>query len=476
MDDSYRNLCIFHVLDGLRIGLSHYSQTSRAAVLYAVNEHDPVRVYDPQNLLRDHEPVLRKTFLESDEWREAAAALRYLPPYEQMKTNSLDISGLVAHSSRSQAIFHQTWFTEHHADMCSVGPTEHWLDHAAWVLSQGLATENVPVVEAMGNELQNWTIHAIRNHIVDMRISKIGMDTKLRVYPILEAVLGISKTPEEGVWPRGRLAFVEPHLMKSVRMVARFPEHERPRLGHFKHVRKTLQAAEHAGRSLVSDGQAIVGIAIGRLPASTIVADFHGSHGFLRLDNSAVCSFSDGNFKSSNRLANLVHFEEILLETNMDFTERNSLFRIVTAIVHHSQERRHGSTIVVDLKNPTPPPIAGQYLEASLDLEQPHLLSLAQSLAKIDGALHIGLDRHLHAFACLLDGTAVAGEDRARGARYNSALRFTADRDDMVVIVVSSDRPVSIFQNGVELTATCLLPPKYACVETPPTLDAWIGE
>ncbi|WP_461208914.1 DNA integrity scanning protein DisA nucleotide-binding domain protein [Desulfocurvus sp. DL9XJH121] len=473
MDDSYRNLCIFHVLDGLRIGLSHYSQTCRAALLYAVEPEDPVRVYDPQGLLRDHEPMLRKTFLEADAWREAALGVPYLPPYEQIPTTQLDLAGLVSFASRSQSVFYQAWFTEHHADMCSTGPTASWLEHAAWLLSQSMASENVPIVETVGNELQNWTIHAVRNHIVDMRSAEIGMDTRLRVYPILEAVLGISKTPEEGVWPRGRLAFVEPALMKNVRFLARFPENERPMLGNYKHVRKILQAAEHAGRCLVSDGQAIVGIAIGRLPGSRIVADFHGGHGFLRLDNNTVCSFSEGSFNSSNRLANLVQLEEMLLETDMDFSERNCLFRIITSIVHNSQEHKHGSTIVVDFQ-PRPTAIAGQYLEQPLDLEQPHLLSLAQALAKVDGALHIGLDRRLHAFACLLDGTAVWGEDRARGARYNSALRFTSGRDDVAVIVVSSDRPVSIIQNGVELTATCLLPPKYACVETPPLLSNWI--
>lgn len=472
MDDSYRNLCIFHVLDGLRIGLSHYSQASRAALVYAVEPQDPVRVYDPQNLLRDHEPMLRKTFLESEAWREAALGVRYLPAFEQIETAAPDLAGLIAHSSRSKSVFHQTWFTEHHADMCSTGPTRSWLEHASWLLSQAMLSENVPIVETVGNELQNWTIHAVRNHIVDMRSAEIGMDTRLRVYPILEAVLGISKTPEEGVWPRGRLAFVEPGFMDRVRFLARFPAYERPRLEHYKHVRKILQAAEHAGRCLVSDGQSIEGIAIGRLPDARIVADFQGSQGFLRLDSKTVCSFSEGAFYSSNRLANLVQFEEMLLETGMDFSERNSLYRIVTAIVHNSQENRHGSTIVVDF-HPTPTAIAGQYLENPLDLEQPHLLSLAQALAKVDGALHVGLDRRLHAFACLLDGTAVWGEDRARGARYNSALRFTSGRDDVAVIVVSSDRPVSIIQNGVELTATCLLPPKYACVETPPLLKDW---
>lgn len=473
MDDSYRNLCIFHILDGLRFGLSHYSPPSRAALIYAVSPDDPLRVYDPQNLLRGHEPVLESTYLESDQWRDRAQALPYVPPTEQARCDCLDLSGLICHASRSRAVFYQSWFTEHHPTMCSTGPTEHWMEHAAWLMSQCMASENVPIVETAGNVLQNFTLHAIRNFIVDQRNAEIGMDTRLRVYPILDAVLGISKTPEEGVWPRGRLAFVEPNEMGKIRFLARFPEHERPRLEHFKHVRKLLQAAEQTGRSLISDGQAIVGIAIGRMPGARIVAEFNGFHGFLRLSNRAVCSFADGTFRCSNRRANLVHFEEFLLETGMDFAERNSLFRIVSSIVHNSQEHRHGSTLVLDFR-PTPIAIAGQHLEQPLDLEQPHLLSLAQALSKVDGALHIGHDRQLHGFACLLDGQAVWGEDRARGARYNSALRFTSGCEDLVVIVVSSDRPVSIIQNGVEISATCMLPPKYACVETPPLLEDWL--
>ncbi|BBD09973.1 DNA integrity scanning protein DisA nucleotide-binding domain protein [Desulfovibrio ferrophilus] len=473
MDDSYRNLVIFHILDGLRFGLSHYSQPSRAALIYAVNPEDPLRVYDPQNMLLGHEPVLKSRFLDSDNWSTSAQDIPYVPPFEQVRTQCLDLSGLICHASRSRSVFYQSWFTEHHPSMCSTGPTEHWLEHAAWLMSQCMSAENVPIVETAGNSLQNFTLHAIRNYIVDQRNAEIGMDTRLRVYPILDAVLGISKTPEEGVWPRGRLAFVEPSQMNKIRFLARFPEHERPRLEHFKHVRKLLQAAEQTGRSLVSDGQAIVGIAIGRMPGARIVAEFNGSSGFLRLGNKTVCSFLEGAFKSTNRQANLVNFEEHLLETDMDFTERNSLFRIVSSIVHNSQERKHGSTLVVDFR-PSPVPIAGQHMEEPLDLEQPHLLSLAQALSKVDGALHIGRDRKLHGFACLLDGQAVGGEDRARGARYNSALRFTAGREDIVVIVVSSDRPVSIIQNGVEISATCMLPPKYACVDTPPLLKDWL--
>jgi hypothetical protein len=45
----------------------------------------------------------------------------------------------------------------------------------------------------------------------------------------------------------------------------------------------------------------------------------------------------------------------------------------------------------------------------------------------------------------------VPNENRARGARYNSALRFTAQHPETIVVVVSSDRPVSIFQKGEKI-------------------------
>lgn len=78
-----------------------------------------------------------------------------------------------------------------------------------------------------------------------------------------------------------------------------------------------------------------------------------------------------------------------------------------------------------------------------LDLRKPYMLNMTKSLAKVDGALHLGADLHLHGFASLLDGRSYPGEDRARGARYNSALRYTNEHENVIVVVVSSDLPVS---------------------------------
>jgi hypothetical protein len=102
------------------------------------------------------------------------------------------------------------------------------------------------------------------------------------------------------------------------------------------------------------------------------------------------------------------------------------------------------------------------------------MLGIAKDLARVDGALHLGADLHLHGFACLLDGRAVAGEDRSRGARYNSALRFTSENPKLVVIVVSMDKPVSIIQEGVAVDAQCILKPVSWLMTMPPTMTEWL--
>lgn len=473
---SYINGCIVNVLDGLREGLCHFSQPSRAALIYAVRPDDPVRVYDPQNLLEGHEPKLKEIFLDSTVWRDNASDIKEMKVLEKIRDQDYHhpLSGLVSFCGRSALFFFQMWFTEQHPDMCSIGPTERWLEYAARVLARNIATERFLNLGTSGYVLQEYATHAVRDHIVDERNIKMGWDTHLRVFPILDAVLGISKTIEEGAWPRGELVFIEPNALEKIKFLTRFPSPERPKLKNFKHVRKLLQTVENSDRKLISDGKYIIGISSGDMAEAGISVDFKGEYGFLKLDEDLVCSFSDGKFQSTTRKANLVHMEEVLLETSLDPSSRHDLFQLVTQIVHSAGERKFGCTLVIDLSDP-PINISGQKLDQPLDLKQECFLDLAKSLAKVDGALYIGADLKLYGFACLLDGQAVPGEDRSRGARFNSALRFTSEHPNLIVVVVSSDRPVSVIQGGVELTAQCEWTPFHGHNIFPPTLAEWLN-
>jgi len=466
--------CIADTTDGLQEGLSHFSGSSRAAVIYAVTPDEPMRVYDPQNLLRGHEPIFEELYLVSSDWRKNMELSTEMKKFRHMvPEKNLELAGLISWGGRSSSVYYQMWFTEHHPNMCSVGPTECWLEHAAWRLSHDIANEEELYTGISGSFLSEYSTHAVRDYVVDQMNVDLGWDTQLRVYPILDTILEISRTREEGQWPFGELMFIDLRSLPELEFLARFPEMEQPSLTNFKHVRKLLLSVENSNCRLVSEGKTILGIVDDKLPAFSIIADYRGRHGFLRINKEKVCSFSDGRFKSSSHRANLVNVEEILLESNLDDETSNRLYKIVTGVVHCAESNEHGCTLIIDL-NDEPVAISGQKLEKPLDLRQSQNLELSKSLAKVDGALHIGADVNLHGFACLLDGRSVPGEDRSRGARYNSALRFTSEHADIFVVVVSSDRPVSVFQEGVEISAQCEWKPELTCAMPHLTLKEWI--
>lgn len=472
--ESVKHLCIYNILDGLRDGLTQYSGLSRAALVYAEKPDDEIRIYDPQDLLQGHEPKLEKLYLDYESWRD------YPPAFKGMNTfghvypeGNLQLAGLISCGGKSSSLFYQMWFTEHHPDMCSIGPTEKWLEHAVYLLSHDYAYEDVVYTNMTRYVLREYAAHAVRDFILDEINKRLGWDTQIWIYPILEATLGISKTREEGAWPRGQLIFIDSKEPGNMSFLVQFPVNERPKLENHKHVRKLLISVEQSERKLVSDGESIIGIAETKLPDFRITSDFRGHFGFLRLAGDPVCSFADGSFHSTTYKANLVHLEESLLETELDTDFRDLLFSITREVVQDAGERKHGCTLVLDL-NQTPVDIPGQQLVAPLDLRRTDCLDFAKSASKVDGALHIGGDGLLYGFACLLDGRSVPGENRARGARFNSALRFTAEHKDVIVVVVSMDRPVSIIQGGVELTAQCEWRTFTSLSKQPPAMKEWI--
>jgi len=239
--------CIAETIDGLCDGLSHFSAPSRSAVIYALMPHDPVYIYDPQNLLNGHEPKFKDLYLDSNDWRTNAGISNDKREFSHMLPGkNLELAGLISYGGRSSPVFYQMWFTEHHPDLCSVGPTERWLEHTAWRFSHDIANEAELYTGISGSFLREYATHAVRDYVVDEMNVILGWDTQMRVYPILNAVLGISKTREEGEWPRGELVFVEKHTIQEMEFVVKFPEMDRPSLENFKHIRKLLQAVEHS--------------------------------------------------------------------------------------------------------------------------------------------------------------------------------------------------------------------------------------
>lgn len=467
--------CISDTLSGMRDGLSRFSGESRTAVIYCLDPKDGLFILDPQNLMQDYEPKIREIYQDNGEWRNEEKfvfnrnTFSYIDPVP-----NLHLDGRISYGGTSGSVFYQMWFTEHHPDMCSIGPTERWLEHAVLRFSHDIADDRFLYTGISGSFLREYATHAVHDYIVDITNLKLGLDTHIEIYHVLDSVLGISKTQEESVRPHGKILFVEPRFINTISFLARFKNDERPKIDHFKHVRKLLQAVEHSNRKLISDGINILGIAEGILPAFHLTADFQGKIGFLKLNNEKICSFADGSYTSNTHRAKLFEVEEALLDYDLNIIIRNSLFQIIVSLVHNAQNTMFGCTLVIDLAA-QPALISGQTINPPINLSQENQLDLACALSKVDGALHLRADLHLHAFACLLDGHRIAGEDRARGARYNSALRFSAEHPETIIVVVSADRPVSVIQQGKHIGSTCKSQFSSRYMLRPKALDQWLA-
>ncbi len=466
--------CISETLAGVRDGLTRFSGESRTAVIYCLAPGDSLYILDPQDLLRGYEPKIQEIYRDNSEWQIYGKLIfnkNTFSNIDPVPNGQLD--GRISYGGSSGSVFYQMWFTEHHPDMCSIGPTQRWLEHAVLRFSHDVANDRLLYTGISGNFLREYATHAVHDYIVDVTNLKLGLDTHIEIYHVLNSVLGISKTLEESARPHGKIIFIEPRFLNTISFLARFKDDERPMISHFKHVRKLLQSVESSNRKLISDGKNILGIVEDLHFGFHLTVDFQGKIGFLELDGEKICSFIDGSYSSTTHRAKLFQVEEALLDSSLDTASRDSLFQIIVSLVHNAQNKMFGLTLAIDLAA-APALISGQSIDPPIDLRQQNRLELASALSKVDGALHLRADLHLHAFACLLDGHSIADEDRARGARYNSALRFSAEHPETIIVVVSADRPVSVIQQGKEIKYSS--PPQLSsrCTIRPESIDRWL--
>lgn len=116
-------------------------------------------------------------------------------------------------------------------------------------------------------------------------------------------------------------------------------------------------------------------------------------------------------------------------------------------IVTLAIKNKYGCTLILD-NNISPLELSGMYLDKPTDD-----INLVAGMAHIDGAVQINSDGAAIAFGCILDGQRLSNEVLSRGARYNSARRFSKETaaSKIAIVAVSADGPVTIFNQGVEI-------------------------
>lgn len=466
-----RPVLIFQVMEGLRRGLSRFMGPSRVALLFSAAENDPLLVFDPYGALDGSKKQLRDFYLDTSQWRQGSApSATNAGSYSYPEPT---LPGLIACGRQSGAVAYQMWFASSNNALCSAGPVEQWLAKASWILAHELSVGTSLFTRSATHTLESYSQYAIGDYLLQELRKILRAEPGFRPDEVLKATASISTTYEEGKLPTGALAFVSPRLLPQVAAKFRFPAGSRPLLHDYKHVRKLLTIVETTGNYLLSDGQFILGIGSQSLPESVITVRFRNGHGEMRLGDNLMCTFGEGEFCGLNRLPQWQDLERAITRRVQDDTSAGRLLAGIANLVTCAQDRGHGLTIIIDF-GLTLRTISGQKLEAPLNLCESY--ELVEGMSRIDGALHLDKYGQLHAFACLLDGRAIAGEDRARGARYNSALRFTADYHDSLAIVVSADGPVAILESGRQIN----LPPNWSVRDSiymePPLFADWVEQ
>ena len=162
----------------------------------------------------------------------------------------------------------------------------------------------------------------------------------------------------------------------------------------------------------------------------------------ISIDDITLLRVNYGHAALPRQILDKDYFKDVA-ERTVGAVEVERIWRIVQAAL----EDDHGTTIVVS-KDPTTElarlsqqalPIKPEYLEPR-DIAR---------LGRVDGATFLGPDGRCYAFGVILDGLATSSGDRARGARFNSSVRYqqTFKETGTIVIVISDDGTVDLIPN-----------------------------
>lgn len=115
-------------------------------------------------------------------------------------------------------------------------------------------------------------------------------------------------------------------------------------------------------------------------------------------------------------------------------------------LIEEATKQDHGTVVII---TPEAASEAERLSRQSTVLEPIELnTSTMKAVTGIDGAVLLGVDGKCYAIGVILDGTAISRGDPARGARYNSVLRYMSSRNHIAFgVIVSEDGSVDAIPN-----------------------------
>jgi hypothetical protein len=262
-------------------------------------------------------------------------------------------------------------------------------------------------------------------------------------HALLDRLNVISATRYERRVGRGRIVITRPEhpaLRYKIRLSTPIP------LGEPQWTRKVLEMASD-GIALLSDSAHVLGLGIvsdeyDPAAEDLFTIDFVDHYKWkLSHADSVLMRVEYGvpglAHPPLHRAALAAALARVLPETEPDVEKR--LWRVVET----AMEQTHGTTVVVSARAAE----EAARLASQCTRIEPVVLGeeMIRRVTSIDGAVLLDVDGRCHAVGAILDGRATAGGQPARGARYNSALRYVADAGcPTLAVVVSEDGRVDV--------------------------------
>lgn len=255
----------------------------------------------------------------------------------------------------------------------------------------------------------------------------------------------ISSAPYEGQESLGSIVFSESSALKDLEFI----KFERPiPLDKHKWVRKIIHMSSQ-DLFAVHDQHNIIGLGRGKLTSRVpqqqpIKIEFSGAHKWqLSRGQDVFMKVYLGMPTSPAEALNILETQKIITEKFSLLNSQDSVLIIldkIRTIVEESTKKRHGTMLVIA------PPMKAQAEarrlgQQAIQIEPSTSNYLILQASRIDGAIFLDTQGKCHAVGVILDGIARpdAGEDSARGARYNSAVRYANSNQDCLILVISED-------------------------------------
>jgi hypothetical protein len=282
-----------------------------------------------------------------------------------------------------------------------------------------------------------------RNHFwAEKHFSKV--DIKLRgTLDFFEACNSISAMPYEMRVGLGKMIVVD-RMHPAVNTII---ELEKPFLAtHFRRVRKLLEMCQE-NMSVLTDSRYVWGLGeflrdkYDPRKADIMTIGFLGhSHWQLAHLGCPLMEVKYGEPRLPRPTVDPRLVPDALKRRFTDISD--ATVSSLMDIVGYALQAEHGTMLVISTNAATESArLAGK--NRGIRSFRPGLDTIAAA-SSIDGAIMVDLDGLCHGIGLILDGVAEENADAGRGARFNSAIRYTNANQQCVIVVVSEDGMIDV--------------------------------